>query len=69
MTSAKNLSQEGRPACHAEHIVWIDRLDCAGRINRPEVWSRFAKAQRDNLRIKDIIGDYSSLDFLVLIRH
>jgi clathrin heavy chain len=40
-----------------EHIVSIDRgLDYATKINKPEVWSRFAKAQLDGLRIKDSIG-------------
>jgi clathrin heavy chain len=40
-----------------EHIVSIDRgLDYANKINRPEVWSRLAKAQLDGLRIKDSIG-------------
>jgi clathrin heavy chain len=53
-----------------EHIVSIDRgLDYAGRVNRPEVWSRLAKAQLDGLRIKNSIGDYSSLDVLALVRH
>ena len=40
-----------------EHIVSIDRgLDYASKVNRPEVWSRLAKAQLDGLRIKDSIG-------------
>jgi clathrin heavy chain len=53
-----------------EHIVLIDRgLDYAGKVNKPEVWSRLAKAQLDGLRIKDSIGKYSSLDFLALVRH
>jgi clathrin heavy chain len=40
-----------------EHIVSIDRgLDYANKINKPEVWSRLAKAQLDGLRIKDSIG-------------
>ena len=42
-----------------EHIVSIDRgLDFATKINKPEVWSRLAKAQLDGLRIKDSIGEY-----------
>jgi clathrin heavy chain len=41
-----------------EHIVSIDRaLDFASKVNKPEVWSRLAKAQLDGLRIKDSIGD------------
>jgi clathrin heavy chain len=41
-----------------EHIVSIDRgLDYAVKVNRPEVWSRLAKAQLDGLRIKDSIGE------------
>jgi clathrin heavy chain len=40
-----------------EHIVSIDRaLDFANKVNKPEVWSRLAKAQLDGLRIKDAIG-------------
>lgn len=40
-----------------EHIVSIDRgLDYATKVNRPDVWSRLAKAQLDGLRIKDSIG-------------
>ena len=40
-----------------EHIVSIDRgLDYASKVNRPEVWSRLAKARLDGLRIKDSIG-------------
>lgn len=43
-----------------EHIVSIDRgLDFATQVNRPEVWSRLAKAQLDGLRIKDSIGELS----------
>ncbi|TFK74892.1 clathrin heavy chain [Pluteus cervinus] len=42
-----------------EHIVSIDRgLDYANKVNRPEVWSRLAKAQLDGLRIKDSIDSY-----------
>jgi clathrin heavy chain len=40
-----------------EHIVSIDRgLDYANKVNKPEVWSRLAKAQLDGLRIRDSIG-------------
>jgi clathrin heavy chain len=40
-----------------EHIVSIDRgYQFANKINRPEVWSRLAKAQLDGLRVKDAIG-------------
>src|SRR6266436_10370698 len=40
-----------------EHIVSIDRgFDYASKVNRPEVWSRLAKAQLDGLRIKDSTG-------------
>jgi len=40
-----------------EHIVSIDRgFDYASKVNRPEVWSRLAKAQLDGLRTKDSIG-------------
>jgi clathrin heavy chain len=40
-----------------EYIVSIDRaLDFANKVNKPEVWSRLAKAQLDGLRIKDSIG-------------
>ena len=42
-----------------EHIVSIDRgLDYAQKGNRPEVWSRLAKARVDGLRIKDSIGKH-----------
>lgn len=42
-----------------EHIVSIDRgLEYANKVNRPEVWSRLAKAQLDGLRIKDAIDSY-----------
>jgi clathrin heavy chain len=41
-----------------EHIVSIDRgLDFANKVNKPEVWSRLAKAQLDGLRVKDSIGE------------
>lgn len=47
-----------------EHIVSIDRgLDYANKINKPEVWSRLAKAQLDGLRIKDAIGKSSGYIF------
>ena len=40
-----------------EHIVSLDRgVDYANKVNKPEVWSRLAKAQLDGLRIKDAIG-------------
>jgi clathrin heavy chain len=40
-----------------EHIVSIERgLDYANKVDKPEVWSRLAKAQLDGLRIKDSIG-------------
>jgi clathrin heavy chain len=40
-----------------EFIVSIDRgLEYANKVNKPEVWSRLAKAQLDGLRIKDAIG-------------
>ncbi|KAL1731173.1 hypothetical protein EV714DRAFT_249463 [Schizophyllum commune] len=42
-----------------EHIVSIDRgLDYANKVQKPEVWSRLAKAQLDGLRIKDAIDSY-----------
>ncbi|KAG2056844.1 clathrin heavy chain 1 [Suillus hirtellus] len=42
-----------------EHIASIDRgLDYANKANKPEVWSRLAKAQLDGLRIKDAIDSY-----------
>ncbi len=43
-----------------EHIVSLDRgVDYANKVNKPEVWSRLAKAQLDGLRIKDAIGTCS----------
>ena len=40
-----------------EHIVSIDRgFDYANKVNRPEVWSRLAKAQLDGLQINKSIG-------------
>lgn len=49
-----------------EHIVSIDRgFDYATKVNKPEVWSRLAKAQLDGLRIKDSIG--MVLHFRVLV--
>jgi len=47
-----------------EHIVSIDRaLDFANKVQGPEVWSRLAKAQLDDLRIKDSIGTQRILFF------
>jgi clathrin heavy chain len=47
-----------------EYIVSIERgLDYANKVNKPEVWSRLAKAQLDGLRIRDSIG--TALCFLV----
>jgi hypothetical protein len=44
-----------------EDIVSIDRaVDFATKVNKPEVWSRLAKAQLDGLRIKDVIGNSTS---------
>jgi clathrin heavy chain len=38
-------------------IASIERgLDFANKVNKPEVWSRLAKAQLDGLRIRDAIG-------------
>jgi len=43
--------------------VSIDRgLDYAVKINKPEVWSRLAKAQLDGMRIKDSIDSYIKAD-------
>jgi len=40
-----------------EHIVSIERgLDYANKVDKPQVWSRLAKAQLDGLCIKDSIG-------------
>ena len=40
-----------------EHIVSLDRgVEYATKVNKPEVWSRLAKARLDGLRIKDAIG-------------
>lgn len=48
-----------------EHIVSIDRgLDYANKVNKPEVWSRLAKAQLDGLRIKDAIGELTCFEVL-----
>lgn len=45
-----------------EHIVSIDRgQDYANKVNKPEVWSRLAKAQLDVMRIKDSVGACLSL--------
>ncbi|KAI0331507.1 clathrin heavy chain [Cubamyces sp. BRFM 1775] len=42
-----------------EHIVSLDRgVEYANKVNKPEVWSRLAKAQLDGLRIKDAIDSY-----------
>ena len=42
-----------------EHMVSLDRgVEYANKVNKPDVWSRFAKAQLDGLRIKDSIGVY-----------
>lgn len=42
-----------------EHIVSLDRgVEYATKVNKPEVWSRLAKAQLDGLRIKDAIDSY-----------
>ena len=42
-----------------EHMVSLDRgVEYANKVNKPEVWSRLAKAQLDGLRIKDSIGMY-----------
>lgn len=51
-----------------EHVVSIDRgLDYAVKINKPEVWSRLAKAQLDGMRIKDAIGLYFCRRALICI--
>ena len=48
-----------------EHIVSLDRgSEYAVKVNKPEVWSRLAKAQLDGLRIKDAIG--RPQDFLIV---
>lgn len=40
-----------------EHIVSLDRgVEYANKVNKPEVWSRLAKAQLDGIRIKEAIG-------------
>jgi len=53
-----------------EHIVSIDRpLDFANKVNKPEVWSRLAKAQLDWLRIKDSIGTLGLVFFVVFPAH
>ena len=45
-----------------EHIVSLDRgVDYANKVNKPEVWSRLAKAQLDGLRIKDSIGMFIAI--------
>ncbi|OCH91028.1 clathrin heavy chain [Obba rivulosa] len=46
-----------------EHIVSLDRgVEYAQKVNKPEVWSRLAKAQLDGLRIKDAIDSYIKAD-------
>ena len=53
-----------------EHIVSIDRpLDFANKVNKPEVWSRLAKAQLDGLQIKDSIGTLGLVSFVVFPAH
>ncbi len=43
-----------------EHVVSIDRgFAYANKINKPEVWSRLAKAQLDGLRVKEAIGEWA----------
>ena len=42
-----------------EHIVSLDRgVEYANKVNKPEVWSRLAKAQLDGIRIKEAIGEF-----------
>ncbi|EIW58700.1 clathrin heavy chain [Trametes versicolor FP-101664 SS1] len=42
-----------------EHVVSLDRgVEYANKVDKPEVWSRLAKAQLDGLRIKDAIDSY-----------
>ncbi|KAK7679481.1 hypothetical protein QCA50_017535 [Cerrena zonata] len=42
-----------------EHIVSLDRgVEYANKVNKPEVWSRLAKAQLDGIRIKEAIDSY-----------
>ena len=49
-----------------EHVVSLDRgVDYANKVNKPEVWSRLAKAQLDGLRIKDSIGKLAHMDPLL----
>lgn len=45
-----------------EHLVSLDRgAEYASKVNKPEVWSRLAKAQLDGLRMRDSIGKSESL--------
>lgn len=51
-----------------EHIASIDRgLDYANKANKPEVWSRLAKAQLDGLRIKDAIGELFAMSRVCIV--
>lgn len=44
------------------HVVSLDRgVEYAIKVNKPEVWSRLAKAQLDGPRIKDAIGMFAYL--------
>ncbi len=53
-----------------EHVVSIDRgLDYAVKINKPEVWSRLAKAQLDGMRIKDAIGSCFCCRIAIIYTH
>ncbi|KAG7563044.1 hypothetical protein FFLO_01476 [Filobasidium floriforme] len=46
-----------------DHVVSIDRgYAYANKINKPEVWSRLAKAQLDGLRVKEAIDSYIKAD-------
>lgn len=51
-----------------EHIVSLDRgVEYANKVDRPEVWSRLAKAQLDGLRVKDSIGNYKIPSFTLTV--
>jgi clathrin heavy chain len=53
-----------------DNIGNIDRAyEFAERCDQPEVWSRLAKAQLDNMRVKDSIGNISFLYFLTGTDH
>jgi hypothetical protein len=53
-----------------EHIASIDRgLEYANKANKPEVWSRLAKAQLDGLRIKDAIGELFIMSCVCIFIH